>query len=138
MKDFFDNIYDNFKRYYPNVEERAVEYFEKGPYELIVRLDNGTMLSYDDLEKSTRVLPSDPNVMGEEQFRREFARRLRRQMYLKGVTQMQLANGADISEVSLSNYMTGKSTPSFFIVDKLAKVLKCHVDDLRYDLERYE
>lgn len=131
------SIYDNFEAYCSNIACHAVEFYEKGDDELIIRLDDGRMISYYDPERSIRTLSNEPSNMTELEFRREFSRRLRRKMWEKGINQMTLALEARISEVSLSHYMTGKSTPSFYVIDKIAKVLRCSVDDLRYDSERY-
>lgn len=130
-------IYDNFEAYHSGFASHAVEYFEKNEDELIIRLDDGRMMSYYDPERTIRFLHSDPYNMTELEFRKEFSRRLRRMMWKKGINQMTLAEEADISEVSLSHYMTGKTTPSFYVIDRIAKVLDCSTDDLRYDSERY-
>jgi transcriptional regulator with XRE-family HTH domain len=70
--------------------------------------------------------------MTEDQCRTEFGKRLIRRMYDKRMSQKELSSETGISEQMLSRYINGKSTPSFYIVDKIAKVLNCSTDEFRY------
>ena len=70
--------------------------------------------------------------MSEQQCREEFSIRLKRLMYRQGVTQKELSEETGISEMTISNYMNGKRTPSFYNVDKISKALKCSIDIFRY------
>ena len=68
--------------------------------------------------------------MTEQEWRYEFAFRLRKRMKRKGLNQRQLADLADLSEVTLSRYINGLREPSSHIVYQLAKALDCTVDEL--------
>jgi transcriptional regulator with XRE-family HTH domain len=70
--------------------------------------------------------------MTEETYRKEFGIRLRRLLRMKGMTQSDLADAIGITNAGLSGYINGKHTPSFYMVNKIARVLKCSVDELRY------
>ena len=124
-------IYENLKYYFPYIAEDAVKYHEVDMYELIVELIDGSSILYDDLEKTVRVLPND-DCLTEEECRKEFAYRLKRVMFIKRVDQTELSKRTGISQPLLSRYMTGKTTPSFYNVDRICKALECSVDDLRY------
>lgn len=130
-----NTAYDNFQIYYPSIASDVIDFYEKGYYEVIARLSDGRLISYYDLDKTIRVMVGDCDELNEEQFRREFARRLRRLMYVKGVTQMALAERTRISDVILSRYMTGKTMPGFYNLNKIASALNCSLDDFRYDFE---
>lgn len=132
------DMYEEFEAYYPLLAELAIEYFDKPPEELIVRLSDGRLISYYSPEKTVRTLSIDPNDTNDEQFKREFAKRLRRLMFYKGISQMKLSEMTGISSVVLSRYMNAITCPSFYAVDKIARALKCSTDDLRFDQERYE
>ena len=132
------DMYEEFEVYYPRLAELAIEYFDKPPEELIVRLSDGRLISYYSPEKTVRTLSIDPNDTNDDQFKREFAKRLRRLMFYKGISQMKLSEMTGISSVVLSRYMSAITCPSFYAVDKIARALKCSTDDLRFDQERYE
>jgi DNA-binding Xre family transcriptional regulator len=107
-------------------------YRESGDFEIIVECDDGYTFAYDDLDKTIRMLPADSNNMSEEMWHREFGRKLRKLMFRKGLTQIELANKVGISQATLSNYITGRNMPGFYIIDKLARALDCSTDDFRY------
>ena len=126
-------IYENFKRYFPLLEPEVVDYHVNGDLDMmVVKLKDGSSLVYDDYTNAIRNLPSDDRSMTEKEYRREFGMRLRRIMNLKGMTQEQLSMATGIQQSQLSNYINGKTSPSFYNVDKIARALDCRTDDLRY------
>lgn len=127
-----ERLLTNFKNQFPCFADRAVEYREKGPFELVVKLDDGHVISYYDTEQGIRRLPSDDSRLTEEECREEFGIRLYRLMYDKGVTQSELSDMTGITQSNISNYITGRKTPSFYTVDKIARALDCSIDELRY------
>ena len=127
-----DRLVKNLQLYFPSVANRITSCKETDDFELMVRCDNGETFIYDDIDRSILLLPTDGNSMTEETWRQEFGRRLRKRMARKGMTQSELAEIVGISQVMLSNFMTGRSMPGFYIVDKLARALDCSVDDFRY------
>lgn len=127
-----DILFNNFKRHFPLVAEKAEEYREESVDELFVRLKNGDCVIYDDVFCVLRTLPSDSNCLTEEECRKEFGRRLQRLMRNRGVTQTELAEMVGTSQARISNYISGRVTPSFYMVDKIAKALGCSIEKLRY------
>lgn len=128
-------VIDGFKLYYPNFYNKAIDIYESGPYEITVRLNDGSFISYYDLDNTFRPLPEDPNSMTEREYRRDFAIRLSRLMYEKDITQEELSELIGVSQSTISSYITGRKSPSFYIVDKIAKALKCDINRLRYIYE---
>lgn len=126
-----DRLFQEFKRYAPaRVVEHANEYFMNDYYELMIVLDNGERYLYDGLNQSFRyVVPYTEEEMTEERFRFEFALRLRRKALKAGLEQRELADLTGISTATLSSYVNGKSTPSFFNIRKIARALGCSSDD---------
>lgn len=127
-----ERLLRNFKKQFPRFADDAVEYREKGPFELVVKLSNGRVISYYDTEQGIRRLPSDDTHLTEEECREEFGIRLGRVMYYKGVTQSELSEMTGITQSNISNYITGRKTPSFYTVDKIARALDCSIEELRY------
>ena len=125
-------LIDDFNKWLPSIARHAISYHEGYRAELIIELDDGDWISYDGFNRTVRNLPFDSNDMSEIEFRREFGIRLSDIMWHKGVSETRLAELTGISQVSISNYITGKTTPSFYIVDKIAKVLGCSTEAFRY------
>jgi DNA-binding Xre family transcriptional regulator len=98
---------------------------------LIVTLDDGDRIIFDSFENTIRRIPRDSGHLSEIEARKEFGVRLRKLMFQRGITQTELSNCTNISQARLSDYITGKHSPSFYIVDKIAKVLECSTDEFR-------
>jgi DNA-binding Xre family transcriptional regulator len=125
-------LYENFKFHFPLIAEKVVRYRDISPYELEVSLLDGSVFMYDELNKSIRKRPRDCDHMTEEECKREFGMRLRSVMFMRGVDQADLCRLTGIPQPSISNYVNGRTCPSFYNLDKIARALKCSVDELRY------
>lgn len=132
MSDCANYTLESLKQHYRYLLDDILEWKETAPFELTMKLKSGRTVLYDDLTKSIRTLPSDSNNMTEEEIKIEFGKRLQKMMYIRGVTQTELSEQTGIPQSMLSGYMNGRTMPSFVKVDKIARVLKCSVDDLRY------
>lgn len=124
-------LYENFEIHFPFVARRMIRCYVSGDDELTVVLDNGERVLYDDIDKTFRSLPSDNSNLTETECRIEFGVRLRKIMRRYGVTQQELAARTGITQPSISNYINGLASPSFYVVDRIAKALDCSMDDLR-------
>ena len=127
-----NSLFENFKLYFPSMFHNTEKFKEVGETEAIVYMKDGSRIVYDDLGKTFRNLPSSSERMTEDECRNEFGIRLRHLMYWRGITQTELAERTGISRVVLNRYIMGKSSPSFYAVDKIAKALGCSVDEFRY------
>ena len=127
-----DRFFNNFKLYFPIASELATSFKQTGLFDLTIKLSDGTSVIYDDMEHSIRNLPRDSKSMSEKECRREFGLRLRKIMYLKNVSQLELSERTGISNVTISNYLNFKATPSFYNADRIVKALGCSMEDLRY------
>lgn len=127
-----DRFFNNFKLYFPIASELVTSFKQTGLFDLTIKLNDGTSVMYDDIEHSIRNLPRDSKSMSEKECRREFGLRLRKIMYIKNISQLELSERTGISNVTISNYLNFKATPSFYNVDRIAKALGCSMEDLRY------
>lgn len=129
MKDHMWNLYQT---HFPLLAEKTIKSKDIGNGMLLVELDDGRKYSFDMYDKYLRDIPQDPNDMTEEECRRELGFRLEKIMRLKGITQCDLSEMTGIGQVSISNYITGKTSPGFYNLDKIAKTLGCSIDEFRY------
>lgn len=121
----------NLELHYPSLAENADRIIERNG-ELIIKRKDGASVLFDEATAETRTLPIDSSTMTDEEAVREFKFRLRRIMQRKGITQTELSNETGIPQYLISNYINGKTSPSFRNVDKIARALDCSTDDLRY------
>lgn len=130
---YSEYTYDNFKAYFPFIERDVVECKSFGPFDLLVKLKDGTAYSYSDLEHSIRKIPTDANEMTEQECRREFGYRLAQRLRLKGMTYEDLSKRTGISVNTIYNYISGKVSPTFYKVDRIARALDCSIDYFRFE-----
>lgn len=122
---------ERLKLTYRHIFDRAIEYEEISPTEMLVKTDDGRVYLYDIWGDTIRTMPKDSN-MDIETFAIEFGERLRRIMDRKGITQEILSEETGISQTIISRYILGKSIPGLYAVDKISIVLGCRIDDLFY------
>ena len=125
-------LYRNFKMRYPGVADRACGIFETSGLELLIKTIDGESYAYVDQDQMLRRLPKDSNNMTDEEIHREFGRRLYNSMRWRGISQCELSQRTGIPQSRISEYISGKHSPSFCVVDRLAKAIGCSVDEFRY------
>lgn len=136
MDEYIDSftgmMLQNYKLHFP-LDAGHIVYYEPIGYDCLeIRLDSDEVIIFDNSTCSARRLPPDSDEMTEEQFKKEFGFRLRRILEHKGLTQMELSDATGIPQCHISGYINGKHTPSFYIMHKISKALRCSVDDFRY------
>lgn len=130
---FEKHVFKEMTYYHPYIADRIEKYsFNVSLGELTLKLDDGSTMLYDFFHQSMRRLPSDSTKMTEEECKREFGLKLQKMLHSRGMSQAELSEKTGISQPVISNYVRGKVSPSFYATDKIAKALKCSVDDLRY------
>lgn len=65
-----------------------------------------------------------------------FSENLRNQLYLKRMSQSELAKKLNITEASVSKWVQGVTTPRSKKIDEICTVLRCTIDDLTVDHSR--
>lgn len=126
-------IFDEFKDLYPSMVESVMNIFQHGPYGIIVKLYDGKVFEFYILDKTFRQLPASSEDMSDEERMKLFGDNLYRIMYRKGVSQEELSKEIGITQTMFSRYVTGKSSPSFYTVEKIIKYLDCSYEELTYD-----
>ena len=117
-------LYHRFLSSYRYLEKDLEDCKETDNGELILYFKDGTRSIYDGIEDRCRHLPKDSRSMTEEECSAEFAARLRGVMRRKGCTQRELSIRTGFSQSAISKYVTGKTMPSFYSVDRIAKALE--------------
>lgn len=118
--------------HFPWIAKDVVEDRQIGDFELLVKLSNGETWLYDDFGNILHRFPDNENALTEEDYRHEFGRKLYRIMSRENVTQADLSRMTGLRQCQISNYVRGRTTPSFYNVHKIARALGCSVDDLSF------
>lgn len=128
-----EQMLDNIALYFPTLVMKLESVMPAlDPDELILILENGDKVLYNDTNNSVRNLPSDIDNMSEYEFKREFGIRLKKLMNKKGITQEELSEITEITRPMISNYIRGKSLPTFYNMDRIAKALDCSTEEFRH------
>lgn len=126
-------MFDDFKSYNPGIANRVVSYKVVGRDELMVTLDDGRVTLFDVMDKTSRYLPKDDDIMSNETLQKEFGRRLRTLIQKKHMGQRELSEMTEIPVPIISNYVNGKNNPGAGNIRRLAKALDCSIDYLLYN-----
>ena len=133
--DRYDEMFENFKSALPLAAEKAISLYGSGRDEIVITLNDGYKVVWNDLTQSARYLPPREDKIGEEfneeLWRKRFGQRLEQVMLRRGgMSSQDFADAIGVSRAMLSRYLNGHSTPSHFIIKKMARVLGCPVSDL--------
>ena len=120
-------LYENFKLYFPLIEKGCISWKQTDLFELEIHNKDGSIDIYDDMNHS---LGPKIDTSTDAGWKKEFARRLRKKIAMRGITQTNISELTGISQPLLSLYVQGKSLPSAQKVSSLAKALNCSVNDL--------
>lgn len=114
-------------------ENEIAELKELNEWDLLIVFHSGKKVILDRYTGYHKdIFYNDINELTEEQEKKEFAYRLRSLMNRKWVTQEQLADQVNTSQVMISRYVRGETIPSAIILRKIAKALECSMDDFFY------
>ena len=135
----YDKIKDPYERnslrtlelYFTFIFDRMVSYRFCYDNKMIVKTDKNESYIYNTSMNSIRRLPDSSN-MDKGTFSKEFGRRVEYVLWQRRMSQNDLAEALDMDPAQLSRYLNGKTTVPFYVVDKIARVLDCSVDELRH------
>lgn len=129
-----NNLWHYVLRYDPFAKKIDVISIEElNEWDLLIKFRDGKKVIYDRFTNYyNEIFYNSINELTEDQERKEFAYNLRNIMSRKYITQEQLANELNTSQVMISRYVRGESVPSAIVLRKIAKILNCSMDDFFY------
>lgn len=135
MLERYERIIEGFRSWYPNLYERTVECRPSGRFSILARLNDGSRVEYSDVDNTIRDVSKyydhqDAEPLSEEEWKKEFGRKLRRAIADKGINQERLSEMLGISRQMLTRYVRGTSIPSSYNLARLSEILDCDVRDL--------
>ena len=129
-----EEIYESFKRHYPNWADKVTNYYPKNDYAIRVILRDGDRVDYNIRSNSMRwvrdIDPDRKNDITDEECRQAFATNLVEFMHAQGFNQISLADKTGLSTAVISKYMRGKTTPTITALQKIARALNRAPEEL--------
>lgn len=131
-----NDIFEEFCKMWPISGEKAVRWYPGNEFEIVVELNDGSVMLYDKIMKacwtasSLEELNKKRTPRNETEWKKEFAIRLYRKMKIQGFTQEDLAWDADISRASITKYVNGIAAPSAYNLVKIARALGLSLEEL--------
>lgn len=123
-----EEMLKNFRLYFPLIAEDMVDAKIVEDQKILCTLKDGHAVYFDNLYKSIHnVRPTKEYTDAEWQ--KEVGLRIWRKMDLAHMTQTELAAKTGLSNATISNYLHGVVAPSYRAMHKIAKTLKCSMDD---------
>lgn len=126
----WNDMFDNFREMFPTIAEKVIDWWPSGREEITVRLSNGSSMVWRDVDRSARNVRVSVDGLTEELWRKNFSYKLRDALASSGKTSQDVADEIGISRQMFSRYLNSRATPSYFVLDKLARVLRCTISDL--------
>lgn len=129
----YDSFFIDFMDYYGGDGHDIVRW---EPYEklmICVYYDNGNKAYYDGGDGTVKNVgrrQADVEFIDDELYARRFAWKLRSAINASPLSRAEICQRTGISNASLSGYISGRTMPNVIFIHKLAKVLKCPVEDL--------
>ena len=121
-------VYEDFIFECPYMKDRAARTYDGGKMELIVETTDECIYSYYMLEHTLDLISRGKPT--EEDRKRIFGKKLKRMIWLNAMNQYDLARELGVNVMTISNYVNGKTAPSFFQAQRIMRILKCNENDL--------
>ena len=117
-----DYLIEGFNLYNKSLSKLAVDYKMLDYSNLLVILDDGRRVIYNDTSTGSRILP-DRNNFTDDEYKRELGYRLYYLMRRKFITGKELSEMTGISEHTISTYVCEKTIPSAANLERIANAL---------------
>ena len=129
----WESIFNDFESHYFRLADKVINWYPSGKNEIIIVLDDGCVLRFDWITKYCQNIiesEEDDYMKDEDSWKNNFANRLNQRMKNIFYTQERLAAETGISFVTINKYAKGKSIPSVYNLEKIARALKCSMYEL--------
>ena len=122
-----------FKMMFPVYNDKIIDYVDIRDMETIFYMKDGSKVIFDALDRTAIYIKprTDSDAeLSEEEWRKEFSRKLKRKLAMRNISQKNLAVQTGMPYNTVCRYARGDRTPDIFIIKKIAKALNCEVVEL--------
>lgn len=103
-----------------------------GEYDLIIKFKDGRKYTYDMFTNTFRRILYEDDNLTDDQWNFEFRTRLSQLISRNFITNKELAERMDTSEVTISRYLNGRCIPNSRMLDRLITALGCSFEEFFY------
>lgn len=132
-KHFYDNeAMNTFAVRYLHYHDRIEKWREYDAVSVIVVLNDGITFLYDELDSRLRRIKLFDHIdeLTEDEWKSGFAYFLDKAIWESRMLISEVAEEVGISSVQLSRYLNKKAVPSAHVLQRIAAVLGCSIDDI--------
>lgn len=125
-------LIDDFEYRYPWLYDRMKSYKEKGIGEILIYLNDGRLILYDDLNYIPYEIKIFEHIteLSDKEWCEVFSRHLERMIRREYISKERLAERVGVSPNMIGRYLNRTAIPKASVLTKLAEVLHCNVEDL--------
>lgn len=136
MHEYYYEIFETFKKYFPSEIDNIVDWRPSLRNEIIVYLKNGDVMYFSrnnnryGYVKQYEVNEQGDYIMSDEDLKIEFSNKLKRLMQARYMNHRILSEKTGITMAVISHYVNGRNLPDFKNLRRLAAALECSVSEL--------
>ena len=127
--DKYEQILKRFELRHPHFYEQAIDWWASGRLTIAFKLNDGSIIDYNDLEDTIRWVNVNDNA-DEETRRKAFGHNLQKFITVCGMSKGEIAERLGITNTMLSRYIHGKTMPSFDKGRQIAILMGCSMEEL--------
>lgn len=127
-----ETLIEDFEYRYPWLYEQVESYKEKRVGEILICLNDGRIILYDDLNYTPYEIRFFEHVseLSDKEWSEVFSRHLGKMIRRECISKERLAERVGVSPNMIGRYLNRTAIPKGTILTKLAEVLCCSVDEL--------
>lgn len=133
MQNKYDRMLDQFRTYYPDLYDQAVDWWPSGRMHISIKTDDRLIFEYSSLDNTIRRVKVSDYSNDPDALKKGLGRNLQKVMLTRTMSQSQLAEKIGVTQAMLSRYIHGTSMPGLDKLYSIASVLGCRVADLLDD-----
>lgn len=124
-------LIEDFERRFPWLYRYLEEWENRSNDEVLITLSDGRYIIYNEDHFPYEIkFFASPMSLKEEEWRKDFGRRLDKIIKQSPLHKYEVAARIDVTPAMLSRYTAGEVTPSAFILNKLAYILDCPMEEI--------
>lgn len=128
-----DYAYRTLILYNPDLVGKVIGQQMIGDGESIFYLSDGRRMRFDYFNQRgfyLRKRECSEEQLTNEEWIKEFSKKLKRKLLLRSISQKELANRLGVSEHTISRYVNGHRQPTHVMIREICKILKCDISEL--------
>ena len=129
VTDKYEKMLKRFELRYPHFYNKAVDWWASGRISIAIKLNDGMILDYNDMDNTIRWVKVDEESTDESR-KAAFGCNLQKFVTHCGMSKGDIAEKLGITNTMLSRYLHGKTMPSLDKGVQIANLMKCRVEEL--------